>query len=111
MNYFYEADFGTETINPRKDQPVSIYKKMLAYYFTHQLKVHTELWNISNFRMPIVTTGVKRIEHMIEANKVFNNEEGSELFLFTTKDELRNEPDIMHQTWFNGRGEDVKILS
>jgi len=110
MNYFYEADCGTETINPTKDQPVSIYKKMLAYFYTYELKIHTELWNIKDFRVPIVTTSDKRIEHMIEANKVFNNGEGSELFLFTTKDALRKEPDITHQRWINGKGENVTVL-
>lgn len=110
MNYFYEADCGTETINPKKDQPVSIYKKMLAYYYTHKLKVHTQIWNISNFRVPIVTLSTQRIRHMIEANKVFNNGKGSELFFFTTKDELRRETRIGHQTWVNGVDEIVKIL-
>ena len=105
MNYFYEADCGTETVNPKKDQPVSIYKKMLAYYYTHKLKIHTELWNIPDFRVPIVTTSPKRLAHMIEVNKVFNNGEGSELFIFSTKDELRREPDIKKQYWINGRGE------
>ena len=77
---------------------------MLAYFYTHELKVHTELWNIKDFRVPIVTTSEKRMQYMIEVNKMFNNGEGSELFVFATREELRNVPDMTRQTWIDGRG-------
>ena len=42
MTYFYEADCGSETINPKKDPPVSIYKKMLAVLKTRLKMANSE---------------------------------------------------------------------
>jgi hypothetical protein len=35
---------------------VYVYRKMLAYYFTYMLGIHTELFGFKEFRVPILTT-------------------------------------------------------
>ena len=110
MTYFYEADCGSETINPKKDPPVSIYKKMLAYYYTHKLNLHTELWGIKDFRVLIVTTNQKRMQHMIDVSKVFNDGAGSELFLFTTLDQVRSIQSVFELILINGLSEELTLI-
>ena len=109
-NFFYEADCGTETIMTDNKRPVYIYRKMVAYYFTYMLGLHTTLWNMQEFRVPIVTTCQGRMDHMIDANKVFNNGRGSELFMFTTRDEIRSCKNVLKHVWVNGRGENVTLV-
>jgi Replication-relaxation len=108
-NFFYEADCGTETIQTDKPRPVYIYRKMVAYYFTYMLGLHTKLWGFQTFRVPIVTTCKERIDNMLDANKMFNNGRGSELFLFTTRDEIRACKNILKLVWINGRGEKLTL--
>ena len=108
-NFFYEADCGSETIMTDNKRPVYIYRKMVAYYFTYMLGLHTKLWNMQEFRVPIVTTSEERMYNMIEANKVFNNGRGSELFMFAVWDEIRSCKNILKHRWINGRGENVTL--
>jgi hypothetical protein len=105
-----EADRATETNDTEREIDVYLYRKMLAYYFTYMLGVHTELFGFKEFRVPILTTSPKRVENLIEVNKRFNNGEGSELFLFTDRASLCASPRVLEHRWINGRGEEVTLL-
>lgn len=113
-SFFYEADCGTEDIDPKRPKPVTIYRKLLVYFYTYELGLHTKLWGIENFRVPIVTTSDARLHHIIEVNKPFNNGEGSELFIVTTqhalRTALRTPAAILSHVWMNGRGEGVTLV-
>jgi DNA-binding PadR family transcriptional regulator len=103
--FFPEADRATEPNDTDTAREVYVYRKMLAYYFTYMLGIHTELFGFKEFRVPILTTSAKRVEHLIEVNKRFNNDEGSELFLFTNRASLCASPHVLEHEWVNGRGE------
>jgi hypothetical protein len=108
--FFIEADRATEpdeTDTARETYPS---RKMLAYYFTYMLGIHTELFGFQEFRVPILTTSPKRVENLIEVNKRFNNGEGSKLFLFTDRASLCASPHVLEHRWTNGRGEKVTLL-
>jgi hypothetical protein len=109
-NFFPEADRATEPNDSETARAVYLYRKMLAYYFTYMLGIHTELFGFKEFRVPILTTSAKRVEHLIEVNKRFNNDEGSELFLFTDRASLCASPHVFEHEWLNGRGERVTLL-
>jgi hypothetical protein len=108
--FFPEADRATEPNDTETPRAVYLYRKMLAYYFTYMLGIHTELFGFKEFRVPILTTSAKRVEHLIEVNKRFNNDEGSELFLFTDVISLRASPHVLEHIWLNGRSERVRLL-
>jgi hypothetical protein len=108
--FFYEADRATEPNDTDTAREVYLYRKMLAYYFTYMLGIHTELFGFKEFRVPILTTSPVRVENLIEVNKRFNNGEGSELFLFTDVGALRASPHVLEHEWINGRGEGVTFL-
>ena len=108
--FFYEADRATEPNDTDAAREVYLYRKMLAYYFTYMLGIHTELFGFKEFRVPILTTSPVRVENLIEVNKRFNNGKGSELFLFTDVGALRASPHVLEHEWLNGRGERVTFL-
>jgi hypothetical protein len=108
--FFPEADRATEPNDTETARAVYLYRKMLAYYFTYMLGIHTELFGFKEFRVPILTTSAKRVEHLIEVNKRFNNDEGSELFLFTDRTSLCASPHVLEHEWINGRGERVRLI-
>jgi protein involved in plasmid replication-relaxation len=108
--FFIEADRATETNETDTARDVYLYRKMLAYYFTYMLGIHTELFGFKEFRVPILTTSPKRVENLIGVNKRFNNGEGSELFLFTDRESLCASPHVLEHRWINGRGEKVTLL-
>jgi hypothetical protein len=108
--FFFEADRATEPNDTDTPREVYIYRKMLAYYFTYMLGIHTDIFGFKEFRVPILTTSPKRVENLIEVNKRFNNGEGSELFLFTDRASLCVSPRVLEHRWINGRGEKVTLL-
>jgi Replication-relaxation len=108
--FFPEADRATEPHHTETARAVYLYRKMLAYYFTYMLGIHTELFGFKEFRVPILTTSAKRVEHLIEVNKRFNNGEGSELFLFTDRTSFCASPHVLEHEWLNGRGERVRLI-
>jgi hypothetical protein len=108
--FAFEADRATETNDTDREIDVYLYRKMLAYYFTYRLGIHTELFGFQEFRVPILTTSPKRVENLIEVNKRFNNGAGSELFIFTDRASLCASPHVLEHRWINGRGEQVTFL-
>jgi hypothetical protein len=108
--FFFEADRGTEPNETDTARDVYLFRKMLAYYFTYMLGIHTELFGFKEFRVPILTTSPKRVENLIEVNKRFNNGDGSELFLFTDRASLCASPRVLEHKWMNGRGGRVTLL-
>jgi hypothetical protein len=108
--FFPEADRATEPNDTDTPREVYLYRKMLAYYFTYMLGIHTELFGFKEFRVPILTTSPGRVENLIEVNKRFNNGEGSELFIFTDRASLCASPRVLEHMWLNGRGERVTLL-
>jgi hypothetical protein len=108
--FFPEADRATEPNDTDTAREVYLYRKMLAYYFTYMLGIHTELFGFQEFRVPILTTSSGRVENLIEVNQRFNNGEGSELFLFTDRASLCASPRVLEHRWINGRGERVTLL-
>jgi hypothetical protein len=109
-SFFFEADRATEPNDTDTIREVYLYRKMLAYYFTYMLGIHTELLGFKEFRVPILTTSDERVENLIEVNKRFNNGDGSELFLFTDRASLSASPHVLGHRWINGRGEKVTLL-
>jgi Replication-relaxation len=108
--FFPEADRATEPNDTDTAREVYLYRKMLAYYFTYMLGIHTELFGFKEFRVPILTISPVRVENLIEVNKRFNNGEGSELFIFTDRASLCASPHVLEHHWINGRGERVTLL-
>jgi hypothetical protein len=108
--FAFEADRATETNDTEREIDVYLYRKMLAYYFTYMLGIHTEFFGFKEFRVPILTTSPGRVENLIEVNKRFNNGEGSELFIFTDRASLCASPHVLDHQWINGRGEKVTLL-
>lgn len=60
--FFLESDRGTEPNEANPERLVYIYRKMLAYYFTHELGIHTKLFGFQEFRVLFVTTSEKRVK-------------------------------------------------
>jgi hypothetical protein len=108
--FFPEADRATELDDSDTERETYPARKMLAYYFTYMLGIHTELFGFQEFRVPFLTTSPKRVENLIEVNKRFNNGEGSELFLFTDRASLCASHHVLEHRWINGRGEKVTLL-
>jgi hypothetical protein len=108
--FAFEADRATEPHTTETDREDYLYRKMIAYYFTYLLGIHTELFGFKEFRVPILTTSPKRVENLIEVNQRFNNGDGSELFIFTDRASLCASPRVLEHKWVNGRGEGVTLL-
>jgi hypothetical protein len=108
--FFIEADRATEPDDSDTARETYPARKMLAYYFTYVLGIHTKLFGFKEFRVWFLTTSSKRVENLIEINKRFNNGEGSELFVFTDRSSLCASPHVLEHQWTNGRGERVTLL-
>lgn len=100
--FFLEADRATEPNEADQERLGYIYRKMLAYSFTHKLRIHTKHLGFQEFRVLFVTTSAKRVENMIRENIQVNNGAGSEPFLFTDEPSLCTAKDILKHAWING---------
>jgi hypothetical protein len=114
--FFLEVDRATEPVHRRDDTTIraeeqsSFVKKLALYFTTAKLKLHTANYGIKNFRVLVVTTSAARVENLIQANRAFNNGQGSRLFYFTTLAEIEQSENILTHPWQNGRNETVTLL-
>lgn len=84
--FFVEIDRGTMPITRRDIRQTSFARKLMSYADTFERKLHTERFNIKNFRVLTLTTSKDRIRTMQQA---FENEISHRapagMFLFNVK--------------------------
>lgn len=91
-----EADRGTMPILRGNPNLSSFRRKLMAYAATWSQRIHERL-GIERFRVLTVTTHPDRLPSMKRACQ--SQPRGHGLFLLTTADALRNEPDILTHAW------------
>lgn len=96
-----EADRATMPVMRTNLRQTSFYRKLLAYYETWNRGLHTELYNIKNFRVLTVTSSADRVRNLIEANRAATLGKGSKVFLFGDELSLRT-ADPLHYPWRDG---------
>lgn len=107
--FFLEADRATMPIVRKNLRQTSMYRKVAAYYATWRQGIHTELFNVKNFRVLTVTTSADRSHNLVRANRDATEGRGSRIFLFTDIDTLASQS-ILELPWQNGRGEHVRLV-
>lgn len=110
LYFFLEADRSTMPVIRKSLSQTSYFKKMLGYYETYKQGLHTQKYNIKNFRVLTVTTSRERIQTMLEANRRLNQGQGSRIFLFAHRDQLDQE-DAFKVEWQSGRGQELVRLA
>ena len=116
--FLLEEDLGTEPINAKDIQKASIYRKVLAYAFTHSKKILKDRLGMPGFRVLFVTNSKERVFNMISTFDDVNEElKKSSLkkctkntFLFIDRETLRTNG-IFNTTWLNAKGEEYLITS
>ena len=108
--FFLEADRSTMPVLRKNFNQSSYFKKLLGYFETYKQGLHTQRYNIKNFRVLTVTTSQERINTMLEANRLLNQGQGSRIFLFAHQEQLENES-ILHIPWRSGRGQELARLA
>jgi hypothetical protein len=116
LAFLLEEDMQSEPIQRKNLQGTAIYRKLLAYGFTHTNRLLLERFGIPGFRVLFVTNSTKRAEHMLAAYELVNGELKAaglrtcpaNVFLFIDRPTLR-EGDIFTVPWINGRGDTVTI--
>jgi hypothetical protein len=107
--YFLELDRGEMPVHRRKNKEQTYFaKKMLTYYEANRAGEHEREFGLANFRVLTVTTTKDRVSQMIEAQKEFTNDRGSNLFLFSDRATLETSNPFDVQ-WTTGKGKPVRI--
>lgn len=96
-----EADRATMPVMRTNLRQTSFYRKLLAYYETWQRGLHTEFYNIRNFRVLTVTSSAGRVKNLVEANRAATLGKGSKMFLFADDPSLRT-ADPLTYPWLDG---------
>lgn len=94
---FLEADCGTMPVVRKNLDRSSIHRKLLAYAATWEQGLHRQLFGENRFRVLFVTTNKTRCAHLVEAARELPKGRG--LFLFTTKEALRNTDHPHEMSW------------
>jgi hypothetical protein len=102
--YFLEVDRGTMPVMRNNLKQTSFYRKLLAYYETWRQGLHTSFFGVKRFRVLIVTNSKERMNHMIDANKLLKDGNGSGIFLIGNVPDIYSCKDILKQSFMDGRG-------
>ena len=106
--FFLEADRGTMPVVRKGLSRTSFLRKLLAYQETWRWGIHKAHLAIPNFRVLTVTSGRKRVEHLVAACRTLSGA-SSRLFLFTDRETL-GRGDVLAHEWVTGRGEGAQLL-
>ncbi len=110
LDFALERDRGTMDIKAKKLSGKSSYrKKLIAYYQLWKDDLHTKRWGFKAFRVLTVTPSEKRMQNMIAVQREIVGEQGSNLFLFTTPEPLK-EKSPFADVWVSGKSETLKLL-
>ncbi len=111
-SFMVEIDRGTmPVVRSNTSRQTSFEEKMRAYQTAHAARQHERQFGWKTFRVLTVTTDEHRVRSMMEAARALRIPHGfgAGLFLFATRDELRNSDPILH-TWRDGNGRDVRLI-
>jgi hypothetical protein len=109
-DFALECDRGTMDIKAKKLIGKSSYrKKLIAYYQLWKDDLHTKRWGFNAFRVLTITSSEKRMQNMIAVQREIVGEQGSNLFLFTTPERLKDKSPLA-DVWVSGKGETIALL-
>ena len=108
--FFVEVDRGTMPIERASLGQTSILRKLLAYQSLWQSKQHQQHFGWRSFRVLFVTTSAERADNMIKATDKHTAIAGSSLFLFTDKQSLYAQEDLLAHQWHDSRGNIQTLL-
>ena len=100
--FFFEADRGTVPITSRNVFRTSMAKKLIGYHATKETGILQTKWNLSYFKVLILTSSPDRLQNLLEVNHRFNSGSGSGLFLFMDLDTFHNSNNLLTVTWNSG---------
>jgi hypothetical protein len=106
-----EIDRGTMPVTRRNASLTSNARKMEAYLAAHAAGIHEKQFGWKTFRVLTVTTDQERVESMTDAARRLSvpGSLGAALFLFATRDQLR-EAEPLHHRWTDGTGREVSVM-
>ena len=105
--FFVEADRGTMPVVRANLSQTSMYRKLLAYTATWRQSLHQTLFGFHRFRVIILTTGMARIQSLVDA--CARLEYGHNLFLMGHADQLASD-DILTLPLQTGRAGEFSAL-
>ncbi|MGC2463220.1 MAG: replication-relaxation family protein [Steroidobacteraceae bacterium] len=110
-NFMVEIDRGTMPVKRSDPEQTSFEGKMRVYLAAHASKQHERQFGWKNFRVLTITTDQQRMQSMKEASRGCRVpcSPGTELFLFSTFDDLRADDPLAHE-WRTGGGRNVRLL-
>jgi hypothetical protein len=107
--FFLEADRGTMPVMRSNLSQTSFYRKLLAYEATWSQLIHRRQFGFHRFRVLTVTTGIARLQSLVQACSQLKRGHG--LFLFGDRMCLENPADILSSRWQTGKpGESAGLL-
>lgn len=110
LNFALELDRGTMDIRAKQLAGKSSFRrKLMGYFHAWRARRHTDVWGFQSFRVLTVTTSVKRIEHMIGAQREVTKDSAFGLFLYTTPERLAAHG-ALGDAWVSGAGERVALV-
>ena len=108
--FLAEIDMGTMPIARASAAGTSLIKKMLVYQTAAEAGQHSRDFEWQNFRVPIITTTLKRIEAIRREMAKSPLLAKSEYFYFTTFDALRACDNLLAMPWIKPNGHLTTLL-
>lgn len=99
---FLEADCGTMPIQRTTLKMSSFARKLIAYRASWTQRIHLTRFGFSRARVLTVTTGIQRLENLLEA--AASVERGKGLFLFAETGAVNSTTDMLALPWLNADG-------
>ena len=106
--FMLEIDRGTMPVVRKGKNRTSFARKLVTYYEGWKQGRHQEQLGIKQFRVLTVTLSPVRVQTMVEATKALTGGAGSNVFLFTTTEELEGKTPL-DIDWISGKGERVRL--
>jgi len=107
--FLLEIDRGSMPVFRSTFDQTSYQRKLLMYWEAWKRKVHVHHFGIAQARVLTLTDSLARVENMLRAVDNVTAGKGSNFFLFTTMDKVRERSPLEVQ-WVSGRGAQVRLI-
>ena len=110
-NFALELDRGTMDLKAKQlIRKSSFRRKLLGYFHLHREEKHTSQWGFRGLRVLTITPSETRLQNIIELQREVVGEQGSNVFLFTTPDRIR-EHGILGPAWISGKSVATALIT
>lgn len=109
-NFVVEIDRATMPVFRNSLERTSLFRKLMSYAYTYADGTHKARWEISNFRVLMVTTTEERIRNAVFIyRRYLSSVCPPGVFLFSTKSSLSGGRGPFSVPWIDGKGQEVRI--